>query len=226
MEVLIFLGVVLAVVFFAITVSAINNQINRKVETNSLYVKQIKDINLKYLFRKISKETEKKTFFLNTKRAFDNFDLDKHANNLIRDNLSHYLQIIQSVDYNINLFDEYKEELNKVPLTSDEMIAKKSKISLKSFNKREKKLGDKIVKNPQMNYSLRICWEYTSPAGRNHYSKYYIVSFKEIKKLVGYYDVISANSVIQNFKSKQTNPVSHQTQESRAYTNDDIEDAE
>ena len=221
----IFLGISAVVICLIIFFSVSNKKRNDRVLLSSVYIKEINEINKKYTFQTLSRSSETKIFYLNSKRAFDNFDFYKRKSEFVKENLSYYQKLIQRIDYNVSTFADYKRELSKINTTTDESLAKAYKMSLKSFRKREIKLGNKLVKHPQMSYSLRIKWEYTSPAGRNHYSHYRDCSFSDVKNIVQQFTVVPIPK--SNYSEPQSRhtytPIRPQPTE-RVYTNDDIED--
>lgn len=223
----IFLGVSAIAIFFIVFFFALNKKKNNRVLLASAYIKEIKDINKKYNFQTLSRMSDTKTFYLNSKRAYDNFDFYKRRGEFVKENLSYYQQVIQKINYNISAFAEYKKELSQIKTTTDESVAKENKMSLKSFRKREIKLGSKLVKHPQMSYSLRIIWEYTSPAGRNHYSNHRDCSFSDIKSLVQQLTITAKQkSYYSDSQPRNTYTPSRPQPTERVYTNDDIEDVE
>ena len=222
----VFLAIVAVVFFFIIFLVIFNSIKNNRVLSASPYIKEINEINKRFSFQTLSKTSETKTFYLSSKRAFDNFDFYKKRSEFIKEKTFYYKQIIQIIDYNVSTFAEYKKELSRLKITNDESLAKANKMSLKSFRKREVKLGSKLVKYPQMSYSLRIKWEYTSPAGRNHYSRHRDSTFKEIKEVYQQF-TITVKVKTHNSNTNSSNAYTHPKSQSfnRVYTNDDIEDA-
>ena len=222
----IFLGVAAVVIFLIIFFSVLNKKKNNRVLSASPYIKEIKEINKKFTFQTLTRTSDSKTFYLNSKRAYDNFDFYKRRGEFIKDNLSYYQQVIQKINSNVSLFSEYKKELSLVKTTSDESLAKENKMSLKSFKKREINLGNKLIKHPQMTYALRIKWEYTSPAGRNHYSNYRDCSFSDIKSVVQQLTVTKPKTYYSEPQPRNTYVPPRTQSTERVYTNDDIEDVE
>ena len=222
-------GVVTAVAVFLIVFFSIFNSVrNKRVLSSSPYIKSIREINKKYGFQVLANTYETKTFHLNSKRAFDNFDYYKRRSEFFIDNLYHFQGIVEKIDFNISSYKQYREELVSIPLTNDAELAKMNKMSLKAFNSREKKLANKMIKIPQMNYSLRIQWEYTSPAGRNHYSFYRDNTYEDIKSIVRCPPTRAKNDYIRP-KPQPTFPaVTNRKPQAprRVYTNDDIDDIE
>ena len=211
--------VIFLIIFFAIR----NKKKNERVLSNSLYLKNIRELNNKYKFETLSRTSDCKTYYLNSKRSFDTFDYRRKRVEFVRSNMSYYQDLVRKIYFNESAYAEYKREISQVKLTKDESIAKENKLSLASFNKRETKLGNKMIKYPQMSYSLRIRWEYTSPAGRNHYYNYADCSISDIKGMV------AINPTVNNaMPYKPENPYINKRQQhsERIYTNDDIEDVE
>lgn len=224
----IFFIILVALIFLVIFFSLLNEKKNNKVLKNSHYIAQIKQINSNYVFESISKASESRTFYLNSKRQFDYFDFYKKRDEIIKDNLGYYELLITKIDLNIQKLSEYNKVLEELPVTSDETIARENKMSLKSFVKRELKLGAKLIKHPVTSYNLRLHWEYTSPAGRNHYSDHKDFSLSDIRTIVkmysvtrNYYETIPSSS-----GSQFTKPRPQQQYNEKTYSNDDIEDVE
>ena len=219
---------IIAVVVFLVVFFAVLNAIkNKRVMESSLYIKKAIEINRNYNFRDISKSFETTTYHLNSKRTFENFNYIKKIGEFVRENHSHFLRIVENIEYNTELLKKYKEELNTIPLTSDEELAKANKMSLKSYNAREKKLVSRMIKKPITSYSFRLYWEYTSPAGRNHYEYHCDFSYSEIKNLVGYRPSVVKNDYVRPAVQKTPSTTYNKPQApQRVYTNDDIDDVE
>lgn len=221
------LVVIALIVFLAVFFAILNAVRNNRVMKSSPHIKKLIEINRNYNFRNISKTNEVTTFHLNSKRAFENFNYLKKIGEFIRENLSHFLRIVENVEYNIELLKKYKEELNAIPLTTDDELAKANKMSLKSYNARERKLAARITKKPTTTYSFRMYWEYTSPAGRNHYEYHCDFSYSEIKNIVGYRPNVTKNDYVKSATQKSPTTTYNKPQApQRVYTNDDIDDVE
>lgn len=219
--------IIAAVVFLVVFFAVLNSVKNKRVMESSSYIKKVIETNRNYTFRDISKTYEVTTFHLNSKRAFENFNYIKKIGEFINENYSHFLRIVENIEYNTELLKKYKEELSNIPLTTDSELAKANKMSLKSYNAREKKLANKIIKKPIAAYSFRAYWEYTSPAGRNHYEYHCDFSYSEIKNIVGYRPNVAKNDYVKPVVQK-TSPSTYSKPQTpqKVYTNDDIDDVE
>lgn len=219
----IFLGISILALFLVIFLAVFNKKRNDKVKQLSTYLKEIENINNKYVFYTFSRSMDTKVYHLNSKRSFDNFDYYKREKEYIKENLSYYKKLIEQISFNSSLLIKYKEEISLVKATSDENLIKSSKMSAKSFRKREKKIGDKLIKHPLITYTLRIKWEYTSPAGRNHYSDFFEFLFSDIKSTVCQLATDNYTIKYGNYQSQQKR-IQKQNESGKVYTNDDIED--
>ncbi len=218
---IIFLIVSGIAIFLIVFFSVLNKKKNNRVLSTSLYVKNIIEMNKKYTFLKLRSTSDTRYFRLSSKRSFDTFDFQRRRNEFVRSNMSYYQDLVRQVNFNETTYAEYKKEISQVKLLNDESIAKNNKMSLKAFNKREIKLGSKLIKHPQLNYRLRIVWEYTSPAGRNHYSNYRDSTIYDIRGMVSVNETSSSNKTQQN----RYNPSKREPSE-RVYTIEDLEAVE
>jgi hypothetical protein len=182
-----YIGLIIVVVIIAAICGGVawNNLTNKKVMKISPYYNSIVKLNSETKFNDIAKPDFIKTFYLKSKRTFDVFDVSKNATNYMKENSSYFQDQICRVEQNQELKREYDRAISAIPHTSDVLVAKQAKISLKSFVKREERLAQKIILHPCVDYQLTIDYQYTSPAGRNHYERTAKYSLTEIKAVVG-----------------------------------------
>ena len=203
--------VVVLFIVLVIVVSVIDRKQNALVNANSPYLKEIRLINSKYNFVNIRTTTESKTFYLNSKKQFDNFNYQKRGTFFVRENQGHFAQIVESIKMNRKLLTSYNAEIKAAKNTSDERIADACRMKLQKFVKKENALVTKLIIHPTVNYSLVIKWEYTSPAGRNHYSDKVTFNFDELEEIInirpGTYIVIGENNRDYSSNRKNTVPM-------------------
>ncbi len=178
------LGVIGAVLVMAIVLAIVNRVRNSRVLASSPYIAAIHETNKRYRFEPLFGSDEVIVFHLNSKRSFDNFNYSKRRDEVFKNRLSHFQDVIRKVDYNVSTLEAYRREIGQIPLTQDATLAKKMKMSLKSFRSREEKLGKKLLRKATTDYKVTLKWEYTSPAGKNHYSAYVTISYSDIKREV------------------------------------------
>ena len=178
------LGIFVAVLALIIAIAIINSLRNKRVLASSPYIASILELNKKYKFETILDPNEVASIPLNSKKSFDNFNVEKRFDSLISDRLPHFQSRLKEVEHNIEAYSLYKKELASIPLTSDEALAKKCHMPLKSFQERELRLGERFLMHPTTDYSLEMKWHYTSPAGRNYYSNSRSYSYRDVKSAV------------------------------------------
>lgn len=195
---------------------------NKKVEKSSPYLKALKEINEKYSFHTIRPKQDKKIFYLNSKRQYDNFDYPRKCDAYIKDNAYKYSLMVDKVESNKKKLAEYDREIEKAKELTTEETAASVKMKYKNYLKREYKLASKMHKKPDLSFSIYFGWEYTSPAGRNHYSRYCVYDYSNIKSLVF---IRKYEAPKETYKPRVTpvSPIKPRT-EQKTVTLDDIED--
>ena len=192
---------------------------------SSPYIKSIKELNKKYTFETIQKSNDSKSFILNSKRQFDTFDFNKKGKEYIKDNLGYFNKIIEKIKINKKRYSEYTEELARIRITTNKKLAKSYRMPLKSYNKREIKFGRQFFRHPQVTYSFRISWSYTSPGGRNSYRNYKSYSFDEIVSIVNQLSLSSNKANANSVQYSKNNEQKANIQQSN-YSSDGIEEVE
>ena len=219
---IIFLVVTAIIITLVILISVHNKKLTNFVKENSDYIKEIDRLNKKYQFGTVSRTNDSHTFHLSSKRQFDTFDYFKKGQQYIISNVSYYAPIVKTIQINRTNQKKYQEELKTVKHTTDEEVALNGKMKLKNFVKRETKIGSKMIKNPIVNYTIDFIWEYTSPAGRNHYSRSCTFNFGSIESTIYNYQ----QSKIAKTTTTTTVPPRSCTPPKKAYSLDDIEDCD
>ena len=125
-----------------------NHLLNKRVTATSPYLKKIKEINKATDFKPISRTHESKTYHLNSKRSYDNFNSHRGLDEFIRDDLRYYQRLVSDLEHNIETLKEYNKQIKAIPLTSDESITKSNRFFLK-YNKKRKKKKKKKKKKSQ-----------------------------------------------------------------------------
>ena len=217
---IIFLAIIGAVLILVIALAIYNGVQNKKVEQSSPFLKKLKEINSKYSFSTISPKQDRKVFHLNTKRQFDNFDYGRKCDAFIKEYSYKYSPMVEKAERNKRLLSSYKEEIKQAKqLTTRESVAA-TNIKYESYIKRENKIASRMYKNPDTLFSIYFEWEYTSPAGRNHYSCHCTYSYDSIKRLVA----IPVRDVYKEAYKPRVAPQSKPRVEPQTVTLDDIED--
>ncbi len=169
------------------------------VRQNSKLIQNTMTIGSKYNFY----NTSNVLYFYNTlksKRSLENFNLDEYVLGSLNSNLNYYKDLFKKIDNNKFMYLDYIKEYKDIEkyTSIDEFLNLKLKgISFKTFLNYEKQLY-KSMKEPCPVISVTGNCEasYTSPSGRNSYSKNESYSYEKLKNFVKYIE----NQEIESLK--------------------------
>lgn len=178
------IGVIIAIAVTVCLVVLINHIINENVKKNSKYYQAVVRLNKETAFLTIWSQVTNKTVYLNSKKAFDNFNVSKYAQEYVNSNKAAINELVEKVNKNRETQKTYNEKFAIIEHTTDPKVAKKAGIGLTSFVKRETKFANSIRKTGCADLSLTIKYQYTSPAGRNHYEAKRTYSYNDILRML------------------------------------------
>lgn len=178
------IGVTIAVVGTICLAVLINHIIKENVKKYSKYYQAVIKLNEETAFLTIWSQIMDKTVYLNSKKAFDNFNASKYAQEYVNANKTAISELIEKVNKNRATQKRYNEKFEKIEHTMDPKIAKKARIGVVSFVKKETELANSIRKTGCTELSLTIKYQYTSPAGRNHYEAKRTYSYNDILRML------------------------------------------
>lgn len=120
-----------------------------------------------------------------SKRALDSYNLLDNLLNKIIAKKNYYLDYIQKVQENHDLWHKYSIEYYSLNNYATQDDIANLKISLKTFNKIEKELfAQNKLNMPITSFTVNYVVTYTTPAGRNTYKKETSFTQKEFENLV------------------------------------------
>ncbi len=137
------------------------------VAEHSPKLKKIRELNQKYSFIVLS-PTEYYTKRCTSKTMFDRTDVYQIFLSYVSENLNACKQLLTKTQKNQEFMDHYLIEFKKI-MTSP--ISQKFHNQYKYFYQIENNLCRSEKANPVLHVSFCIFCEYSSPQGRNHYSK-------------------------------------------------------
>lgn len=185
---LIFILIVI-ILFIAIAISIFNynKSVFKIVIENSLQIKELNKINNSFnsYFEWELKEVYSIHERYNTKQKYDRTSPDKFCFEHIYDNLDFYDDLINKFESNIEINNNYIKKYYSIKdniLT--ELDCEKLNIPFKKAIKYEKKFYQKNKIKPIINFALSCHLSYTSPQGRNSYSKEQVYYMNDIKQII------------------------------------------
>ena len=117
----------------------------------------------------------------------ESFDFDKNMQLIIEKNIPYYQSLLDKIDTNRVLWTEYADKYYALEnyTSKDELLAIKLKIPYNIFLRHEKALYSKsMLTAPTRSISFHYHASYTSPAGRNSYSRDKNYSNVDIKRFI------------------------------------------
>lgn len=157
---------------------------NKKIVLEkSQRIKTLLALNPSFQFKKI-KSNYSYHQSCNSKRQFERFHIDEYLMSLIDSYESHFRTILETISLNRNEYADYLRKINGIKSSATENYCKSFGFTLKKFLRYEERLFNKYkLPKPQTDVFVKCILTYTSPKGRNHYSKEYCYNYIELKDL-------------------------------------------
>lgn len=156
------------------------------VKNNSVLYKELERLNKMYIIDYQMESEKIITHRVNTKQKFDNFDDKKYIANVISNDYDKYVSTLCKINMNRKKYNEYIELYNNL----EQKSLKYAPYTKKNFIynmliKCEDYLYKKMrLDVPVITYCIILKLYYTSPKGRNSYSKEYIIYTDDIHKIL------------------------------------------
>ena len=185
------LAIVIAGAVAAIICAIIYSVYYDRVKKHSDRYKKLLDLNNKYNFYTFSSTITSYNQQCNSKRSFDRLDLNNVFFSYIEKHLEACSTLISKIDKNISTYKLYCYAYNNLTTSVTQESAKEFKVPFNTFINIEESIVKKNKLSPQCTFTIRISASYTSPQGRNSYSKHYdydydqiASSYKEVWRLI------------------------------------------
>ena len=118
----------------------------------------------------------------NSKRQLDHLSMDEYLIALIDSNESFYRNIISTISSNISKYNNYIRQAEGIKSSATEEFCNSFGFTLTKFLKYEERVfKNKTLRKPQDDVVVHCKATYTSPQGRNHYSKEQSYHYNELK---------------------------------------------
>lgn len=170
--------IVIIIIFYNVRVSFVKNNsrcFKEIINYNSL--QKFKDIRNAYSF----------CSNCNSKKQFDNFNIDTYTISLINSDKQFFINLINDISGNRLLYNKYLEQFNKILYDTDfnyEQAVQGKLMSPNTFRDIEIKECNKCKLSPITDFSIEIIVDYTSPQGRNHYEKKYHLNYRHLESFM------------------------------------------
>ncbi|MCH5164927.1 MAG: HNH endonuclease [Clostridiales bacterium] len=209
---LVFVACLIAAVIALVCCAIIYKKHLKIVKENSEYYAEVLKLNGSYEFYSNFSSVYKYHETCASKRKLENLSLVDVLLSRIDCNFTFYEYLISQVKKNRKNYESYYEKYKCLCSTITEDKIKGLKIKLSAFLKIERGLCEKSKLTPQLSTSVYIRASYTSPKGRNSYSKERTFTYDEL--------VIAFNQYLA--LKKQQKDYSYQVKVERAKMTDSL----
>lgn len=159
-----------------------NNKNEKTILEKSQRIKTLLELNKTIQFKTIQTNYHNH-HICNSKRQLDKFSIDNYLMTLIDSNESFYRNIIETISYNRTTYNDYITKTRSIASSATEDYCKSFGFKLSKFQKYEERLFKKhLLKAPPLDVVIRCEATYTSPQGKNHYSKEEKYSFYDLQR--------------------------------------------
>ena len=163
-------SIILSALFLVIYV-CVGVYLRIKISDNDRSILQIKEINKTTFFHNLPEFVEKK-YFYDSKRSLDRTDPKIVLYNSLFDGVNPFKNELTRSFENSSKLEQYRSEIRALRTELDQNSENSSKIFRKRYNKiRKKFFNELIIEQPITNPKFVIKLEYTSPQGRNTWTK-------------------------------------------------------
>lgn len=137
-----------------------------------------------------------------SKPAYDRYSCGHLLDDILLDAQHSFHKLLAKVKENREKYNDYKSEIDKLKSTITEEEAKRLGVPYQGYLEIEKALFAKQQLSPTVDVTLTCIVEYTSPAGRNHYSKSNTYSYTNVIQRLCALEEISKHKESETYKRK------------------------
>ena len=166
-----------------IIIPAVANLLSKKVKACSFKYNELLKINKKYKFSMIPNRIEISRRYP-TLQKYRQRDFEQELFFELRDKKEKYSALIDKAEKNLSDYLSYCDEVDTISDTELQVI-KNSNVPHRLFLRLEDKYFQIAKLCPEIDFSIDMLMEYTSPAGRKHYEDEVIFSYDEVKEAYG-----------------------------------------
>lgn len=146
---------------------------NKTVRENSAYYKNVLSLNASTQYIKITGNQIRHVLYANSKSKFDIFSRDQALGDVVTERSHEIESMLKAVQENRRVYEKYSAKLNGLHSVITEEKCRALNISFNKFVEIERKLVQNQRLNIVQSFSVVCNIVYTSPQGRNRYSKSY-----------------------------------------------------
>lgn len=177
------LSVLLIVVGLVVFILVRRGIYTKYVLVNSTKIRKLEETNNKYIF-KIYNSSMSFHYRYDKKSNYTKTETGAYLGWLVRNDIEKWVSIRNAIEYNKNLFAEYKETVKAINDTIDRKICEDNKKSYKYSLRTEERLFKQKIKMPDTDIAIKVTLQYVSPKGKVNISKADTFNYKDLARIV------------------------------------------
>lgn len=167
------------------------------IKANGKYISAVRNLNNSIGFKNIESHPRFKRI-CNSKAQLDNFNIDNHMLLTIEDSSDYFTGIVKAVQYNRKKHNQYEEQYKKILYNGYNskyysQYAVSTVIEANELQTIEMQECQKIKKKPTEDFTIELIVCYTSPQGRNEYTRTYKFDCAKIEYYLNEYQKLQKN---------------------------------
>lgn len=199
-EALIVIGVIgILAVLFIVCMTDIKR--TEKVQDTSVRLKKLNKLN-KGTYFYLGKGKYIRSRDMSSKAAYDRYGCDQLLDEVLLDSDDSIHWLLEQIKENREKYDVYVSQLGRLQSVITEDEAKSLKIPYQKYLEIEKALFEKQKLKPPLDMELTCVVEYSSPAGRNHYSKEYTYTYLSLMQRLDKLQEMAKQRETEEYKRK------------------------
>ena len=180
------LSIFVTIAILVIICFVLDNKYKKFVLDNSEKLQQLIVLNKSITFHQTIEQEYHFKEILNSKRKLDNTSTQDFFIVLIENNYKWFKTLKKMIKDNISRNNIYINKYSDIKSTATEEFCKKIKTKQKRFLRYENNLFNKLIIHPSTDTKFIIALTYTSPKGKNSYSKSNTFSFDNFIEIFKY----------------------------------------
>lgn len=208
-------GIIALIILVIITVIIIPDRRKRVVQETSIQLKNLIKLNSQYNFDWNVQRQYQFGIYLQSKAKYDRYELIDLFDETITARYSELMRVANVISQNRRIYYQYSQELSNLNSEITQKQAKLLHIPYDKYIKIEQNLFLEQQIKPIINCSIICIASYTSPQGRNHYSKEAIYSIDQVPQR---YKILQQKIVVQNSEKERRKRARSQMSDKLRYT--------
>lgn len=186
--------IIIIIIWAVILISFISEKRRKNVQETSVMLRKLLELNSHYKFDESVQRQYQYTIRLQSKAKFDRYDLNMLFDDAVLHN-DELMRAVEAVEKNRIMYVLYSSKIKKLKSEMTHEKAKSLHISYRKYVEIERELFYEQQIKPILECNVVCIAAYSSPQGRNNYSKKAIYKIDEVTQR---YKILQSQIAVQN----------------------------